>query len=195
MRGCTASRLFMLALPLCLCGTLALAQDAPLLKVLDQFTAADVPERGPQPIGLDNVLFVQNGLPPKAIVINKQTGAVEMERALPAPSPDNPKTVHPQFRRFRQTAAGTYLAAHLNMKKVAEYDKDFKEVWSYEILSPWSAMRLHNGNTLINDEKDRLVREVATRARPYGSSNSSSSCRASCRRTIRRLKDWRTGTQ
>ena len=65
-----------------------------------------------QPIGLDKVLFVQNGLPPKAILINKASGAVEMEHALPAPSETDQKTVHPQFRRFRQTAAGTYAAAY-----------------------------------------------------------------------------------
>src|SRR5436190_9208418 len=51
-----------------------------------------------QPIGLQKVLFVQNGLPPKAILINKSTGAVEMEHALPAKSADDPKTVHAQFR-------------------------------------------------------------------------------------------------
>lgn len=113
-----------------------------------------------QPIGLDKVLFVQNGLPPKAILLNKTTGAIEMEHALPAKSETDPKTVHPQFRRFRMTKDGTYLAAHLNMNKVVEYDKEFKEIWSYEMASPWTAVRLHNGNTLINGEKERVVREV-----------------------------------
>jgi hypothetical protein len=113
-----------------------------------------------QPIGLDRVLFVQNGLPPKAILLNKTTGKVEMEHALPAPSETDPKTVHPQFRRFRQTSAGTYLASHLNMGKVVEYDKDFQPIWTYEIKGPWSAARLKNGNTLINSESGRVVREV-----------------------------------
>jgi hypothetical protein len=113
-----------------------------------------------QPIGLDKVLFVENGLPPKAIIMNKSTGSVELEHALPAPSLDDPKTVHPQFRRFRMTAAGTYIGAHLNMGKVVEYDKDFNAIWTYEIPGPWSAVRLKNGNTLINSEKNRVVREV-----------------------------------
>ncbi len=113
-----------------------------------------------QPIGLDKVLFVENGLPPKAIIMNKTTGAVEMEHALPAKSADDPKTIHPQFRRFRMTKDGTFIGAHLNMNKVIEYDKDFNQIWSYDIPSPWTAVRLHNGNTLINDEKDRLAREV-----------------------------------
>jgi len=46
------------------------------------------------------------------------------------------------------------------MDQVVEYDKNFKEVWNYEIMSPWAAVRLKNGNTLITDEKDILTREV-----------------------------------
>ncbi|HYW42071.1 MAG TPA: hypothetical protein VE959_04390 [Bryobacteraceae bacterium] len=114
-----------------------------------------------QPIGLDRVLLVQNGLPPKLMIVNKRTGAVELEHALPAESLTDPKTVHPQFRRIRMTAKGTYLAPFLKMNKVVEYDKDFKPVWSYDIPTPWAAVRLHNGNTLIDDEHDRLVREVS----------------------------------
>jgi outer membrane protein assembly factor BamB len=113
-----------------------------------------------QPIGLDKVLLVRNGLPPKAIILNKRTNAVEMEHDLPAISLTDPKTVHPQFRRIRMTAAGTFLAPFLKMGKVVEYDRNFKEIWSYEIPTPWAAIRLHNGNTLIADEHDRLVREV-----------------------------------
>lgn len=113
-----------------------------------------------QPIGLDKVMLVQNGLPPKLIIINKKTGAVEVEHALPAESLTDPKTVHAQFRRGRLTAAGTYLLPFLKMAKVVEYDKDFKAIWSCEIPTPWAAVRLHNGNTLITDEHDKLVREV-----------------------------------
>jgi hypothetical protein len=113
-----------------------------------------------QPIGLDKVLLVQNGLPPKLIIVNKTTGAIEVEHALPAESLTDPKTVHPQFRRIRMTAQGTYLAPLLKMNKVVEYDKDFNSIWTYEISTPWAAVRLHNGNTLIDDEHDRVVREV-----------------------------------
>src|SRR6266852_1079665 len=59
-----------------------------------------------QPIGLDQALIVLNGLPPKLMVIDKKSGAVEIEHALPAQSFTNQKTVHPQFRRVRMTAAG-----------------------------------------------------------------------------------------
>jgi outer membrane protein assembly factor BamB len=113
-----------------------------------------------QPIGLDKVLFIENGLPPTLKVVNIKTKAVEVEHALPAIEPPDPKTVHPQFRRVRYTAKGTYLVPFLNMGKVVEYDKDFKTVWSYTIKSPWAAIRLKNGNTLITDESDKLTLEV-----------------------------------
>ena len=113
-----------------------------------------------QPLGLEKVLFVQNGLPPKAIVIDKRSGKIEAEHALPAESLIEPKTVHPQFRRIRATAAGTFLLSFLKLGKVVEYDRDFREIWSYEIPTPWAAIRLRNGNTLIVDERERIVREV-----------------------------------
>jgi hypothetical protein len=46
------------------------------------------------------------------------------------------------------------------MGYVVEYDKNFKEIWRYTIRSPWAALRLKNGNTLITDEADSLTREV-----------------------------------
>jgi hypothetical protein len=113
-----------------------------------------------QPIGLDKVLLVQNGLPPKLLIIDKTTGQVETEHPLPATSFTNPKTVHPQFRRIRMTAAGTFLLPYLKMHQVVEYDQAMQEVWRYEIPTPWAASRLHNGNTLITDEREKLVREV-----------------------------------
>ena len=113
-----------------------------------------------QPIGLHKVLLIQNGLPPKLMIVNTRTNKVEVEHALPAESLTDPKTVHPQFRRVRMTAKGTYLLPFLRMNKVVEYDKHFNEIWSYDIRTPWAAVRLHNGNTLITDEHDKLVREV-----------------------------------
>ncbi len=113
-----------------------------------------------QPIGPEKVLFILNGLPPKLMVVNIKTKAVEVEHVLPAKSLTDPKTVHPQFRRVRYTAKGTYLVPFLTMGEVVEYDKNFNEVWSYDIKSPWAAIRLKNGNTLITDEADKLTREV-----------------------------------
>jgi hypothetical protein len=113
-----------------------------------------------QPIGLDKVMFVQNGLPPKLFVIDIKTKAVEIQHDLPARSLTDKGTVHGQFRRTRYTAQGTYLVPFLSMNQVVEYDKDFKEIWKYEIAGPWAAMRLKNGNTLITGEREVLTREV-----------------------------------
>jgi hypothetical protein len=113
-----------------------------------------------QPIGLDKVLFVQNGQPAKIIVMNKMTMAKEVEHELPDTLG---VATHPQFRRIRMTATGNYLAPYLNLHKVVEYDKDFNVVWNYPVAdmgSPWSAIRLHNGNTLIQDEHNKASREV-----------------------------------
>ena len=113
-----------------------------------------------QPIGLDKVLFILNGLPPKLMVVNIKTGAVEVEHALPFSQPGNPGGIHGQYRRVRYTARGTYLVPVFAMGFVVEYDKDFNEIWRYKIRSPWAALRLKNGNTLITDEAEDLTREV-----------------------------------
>lgn len=113
-----------------------------------------------QPIGLDKVMIVVNGLPPKLKVINIKTGKVEVDHDLPFRQPANPNGIHGQYRRARLTAAGTCLVAVFGLGYVVEYDKDFKEIWRYEINSPWAAIRLKNGNTLITNERDSLTREV-----------------------------------
>jgi hypothetical protein len=109
-----------------------------------------------QPIGLDKVLLVQNGTPARVLLVNKKTGAVEVDHAITHTG----EGVHAQFRRIRMTANGTYLLPFLQLDKVVEYDKDFKEIWSHHIPTPWAAIRLHNGNTLITDERETLTREV-----------------------------------
>jgi hypothetical protein len=113
-----------------------------------------------QPIGLDKVFVMQNGQPPKLMIVNIKTGAVEVDHELVAPGSAGPGGTHLQFRRGRITAAGTYLVSWLALGKVVEYDKDFKEIWSYKTTWPWAAVRLHNGNTLITDEKEKFTREV-----------------------------------
>ena len=116
-----------------------------------------------QPIGLDKVMLVVNGLPPKLKIINIKSGAVEVDHDLPCSQPTNPDSIHGQYRRARVTAQGTYLLAVFGLGYVAEYDRDFNEIWRYTIKSPWAAIRLKNGNTLITDEADSLTREVNSR--------------------------------
>ncbi len=108
-----------------------------------------------QPIGLDSVLVTVNGHPPKLVLINTKTGTTEKELTLPAVRTNG--SPHLQFRRVHQTAAGTYVAAHLMDNKVSEYDADGKEIWTYAVNGPWSATRLKNGNTLIAAYRSRIL--------------------------------------
>ncbi len=112
-----------------------------------------------QPIGLDKVLFILNGDPAKLMVMNIKTGQVEVQHDLLDSRPPD-RSVHAEFRRARYTSQGTYLIPYLEKDQVVEYDKDFNVVWQYNIPTPWAAVRLKNGNTLITDEHDILTREV-----------------------------------
>jgi hypothetical protein len=114
-----------------------------------------------QPIGLDKVLFMQNGLPAKLFLYNLKTGKMEMERVVKTKEPVDAKSIHGQFRNVRMTKAGTYLLAHMNLGKVIEYDKDGKEIWvTTNAPSVWHATRLKNGNTLVSGNQHGFVREI-----------------------------------
>jgi hypothetical protein len=114
-----------------------------------------------QPIGTDKVLFMLNGTPAKLILYNIKTDKVEMEHEMRTKEPVDQKSVHGQFRNVRMTKAGTYLIAHMNLGKVIEYDKDWKEIWSCDAPSVWHAVRLKNGNTLISGNQHGFVREIS----------------------------------
>jgi hypothetical protein len=169
---------FLVALCIAEWAAPATAQDAPLLKILDQFTAPDVPASGPAEIGaiprtwLDpttNPAAVSPGLPGKGIAQHPMLYAgegyntlflVNNGKVIWTYSSGRGGEIDDIWLMTNGHILYSRLAAHLNMDKVVEYDKDFKEIWSYPIPMPWSAVRLKNGNTLIDDEKERLVREV-----------------------------------
>ena len=108
------------------------------------------------PIGKSRVLVMQNGTPPKLLVIRKATGKIEKELTLQT----DPGSIHGQFRHVRLTRANTFLVAHMNMGKVIEYDWSGKPIWSVDAPSAWAAVRLKNGNTLISGNQHGYVREV-----------------------------------
>ena len=110
------------------------------------------------PIGTEHVLYVQNGDPAMVKVVNLETGETKKEFEVPT---GNPRSVHGHFRHARITPWGTLLVAHMDMKKVCEYDANGKEVWSFPTGNPWGAQPLKNGNVLIVDRRD--VREVTHR--------------------------------
>jgi hypothetical protein len=110
-----------------------------------------------QPIGLDHVLIVQNGDPAKMMIVNTTTDKIEKTIQIPV---KNPGSTHGQLRRVRMTPAGTFLVAHMDLNKVAEYDDTGKEIWSYSTPGPWDAVRLANGNTLLTGDAHGYVKEV-----------------------------------
>ncbi|HEX4121320.1 MAG TPA: hypothetical protein VH619_11935 [Verrucomicrobiae bacterium] len=114
-----------------------------------------------QPIGNDKVLFMRNGSPSATLCLyNIKTGVMEMEHPMRTKEPVDQKSVHGQFRNVRMTKAGTYLISHMNLGKVIEYDRDWKEIWSCDAPSVWDAVRLKNGNTLISGNQHAFVREI-----------------------------------
>ena len=135
-------------------GVTLITQDKKVLWNYDAPAGSEI--HTAQPIGRDRIVFIQNGDPAVLRVVNIVTGATEREFTLPV---GNPKSVHGQFRHARLTDSGTILVAHMDMKRVAEYDSKGKEVAFFEIESPWSAVRLKNGNTLIATNK-KLVQEL-----------------------------------
>jgi len=109
-----------------------------------------------QPIGKDRVLIMRNGNPSEAMIINTATGKTEKE----IPVPTTITGTHGQFRHIRMTKAGTLLVPHLGEGKVVEYDLNGKVLWSVPAKSPWQAVRLKNGNTLIAGDWSSYAREV-----------------------------------
>jgi hypothetical protein len=113
-----------------------------------------------QPIGLDKVMMVQNGLPPHMMILNKADNSVLMSHELPAVSATDAKTIHGQYRNCRVTAQGTYLIARLGQAVVIEYDKDWNQIWTADSKSPWAVVRLKNGNTMTSGDNRGYVHEL-----------------------------------
>jgi hypothetical protein len=76
------------------------------------------------------------------------------------PIPTEVHGTHGQFRHIRMTKRGAILVPHLSEGKVVEYDQSGKMIWSVPARSPWQAIRLKNGNTLIAGDASRYAREV-----------------------------------
>jgi hypothetical protein len=130
-----------------------IAPDKKLLWSLDAPAGAEI--HTAMPIGVEHVLYVQNGNPALVRVVNVKTGEAKVEFPVPV---GNPKSVHGQFRHGRITPRGTLLLAHMDMEKVCEYDTAGKEVRSWPAARPWGVTPLANGNVLIVEKS--AVREV-----------------------------------
>lgn len=118
-----------------------------------------------QPVGADKVLVMQNGTPAKLMLIDKRKApscrSTEacVEKAW---TPESKGGTHGMFRHVRMLANGNLLIPYTGggQHKVVEYDQQMKPVWEVESKSPWAAVRLKNGNTLISGNQHKYVREV-----------------------------------
>ena len=109
-----------------------------------------------QPIGKDSVLMVLNGPVCKVLIFNTATNKLLKEIVIPTAS----TSPHGQFRHVRWTRNKTIMVGLFAEKKVVEFDLDGKALWSVDAPSAWSAIRLHNGNTLISGDGQGYTREV-----------------------------------
>jgi hypothetical protein len=109
-----------------------------------------------QPIGKDSVLLVLNGNPAKVLIINTATNQTLREIIIPTISTNT----HGQFRHVRWTADKTIMVGLMKEGKVKEFDLYGKELWSVDAQSPWSAMKLKNGDVIISGDAAGYTREV-----------------------------------
>ena len=116
-----------------------------------------------QPIGKNHVIFIQNGLPPKAIVMEIPSCILVKEFELPV---DNKSSVHGQFRNARLTSRGTYLIANMSLGCIQEFNSDGKMIDEWCGYLPWSVQEMpKTGNLLITGRKgdiDEINRQGKT---------------------------------
>ena len=117
-----------------------------------------------QPIGRNHVVFVQNGKPAKAVVMEVPACKTVREFELPT----NAKgSVHGQFRNARLSSRGTLLVANMGMGCIHEFTSRGQEVdrWGASPaqrggMLPWSVQELpKTGNLLITGRKG-LIQEI-----------------------------------
>ena len=110
-----------------------------------------------QPIGQTHVVFVQNGKPAKAVVMEIPSCSSVREFELPI---NEKGSVHGQFRNARLSSRGTLLVANMALGCIHEFTSDGKEVDRWEGFLPWSVQEMpKTGNLLITGRKG-LVQEI-----------------------------------
>ncbi|MBR6980379.1 MAG: DUF362 domain-containing protein [Prevotella sp.] len=106
-----------------------------------------------QPIGKTHVVFVQNGRPAKAVVMEIPSCHIVREFELPT---NEKGSVHGQFRNARLTQRGTLLVANMALGCIHEYNSHGQEVDRWDGFLPWSVQELPKGNLLITGRKGHI---------------------------------------
>ena len=107
-----------------------------------------------QPIGKKHVVFVQNGKPAKAVVMEIPTCRIVREFQLPI---SEKGSVHGQFRNARLSSRGTLLVANMALGCIHEFTCNGKEVDRWDGFLPWSVQEMQKtGNLLITGRKGKI---------------------------------------
>ncbi len=107
-----------------------------------------------QPIGKSHVVFVQNGKPAKAVIMEIPSCHIVREFELPIAEKGS---VHGQFRNARLSSRGTLLIANMALGCIHEFNSDGKEVDRWTGFLPWSVQELpKNGHLLITGRKGKI---------------------------------------
>lgn len=109
-----------------------------------------------QPLRGGHILLTESGPKPRLLEIDR-TGKIVVEFPLKCQTSD----FHMQTRMARKLANGHYLVPHLIDRVVREYDAHGNVVWEVATPNwPFTAVRLDNGNTLINCTRGDTCIEV-----------------------------------
>ena len=107
-----------------------------------------------QPIGRKHVVFVQNGRPAKAVVMEIPACRIVREFGLPT---NEKGSVHGQFRNARLTSRGTLLIANMGLGCIHEYNSNGQEIDRWTGMLPWSVQEMpKTGNLLITGRKGQI---------------------------------------
>ncbi len=99
-----------------------------------------------QPIGRQHVVFVQNGHPAKAVIMEIPSMSIVREFELPC---NETGSVHGQFRNARLSRRGTLLVANMGQNFVSEYAANGVELARWEAPRAWSVTETPDEHLLI----------------------------------------------
>jgi Mala s 1-like protein len=139
-------------------AAIELARDG---KIVFEFKGTQSEVNTVQAVGEGRYMLAEAGNKPRILEVDRE-GKILVEVPIQAQTKDH----HLQTRMTRKLANGNYLVPQLLDKVVREYSPDGKIVWEAKTPEqpkdswPFTAVRLENGNTLINCTHGNHVIEV-----------------------------------
>jgi hypothetical protein len=133
-------------------------------KIVFEFKGTQSEVNTVQPLDEGRILLTEAGAKPRLLEVDRE-GKIVKEVSLQAQTKDH----HLQTRMARKLANGNYLVPQLLDRVVREYTSEGKVVWEKKTPNmPFTAIRLDNGNTLINCTLATSSSRSMRPARKYG---------------------------